>query len=41
MSLLAHALMIVVGVATGWLVSPFGIEATLVNLLIGGLSSCG
>lgn len=37
MSLLAHALMIVAGVATGWLVSPFGIEATLVNLLIGGV----
>jgi cellulose synthase/poly-beta-1,6-N-acetylglucosamine synthase-like glycosyltransferase len=37
MSLLAHALMIVAGVATGWLVAPFGIEATLVNLLIGGI----
>jgi cellulose synthase/poly-beta-1,6-N-acetylglucosamine synthase-like glycosyltransferase len=36
MSLLAQALMIVAGVATGWLVAPFGIEATLVNLLIGG-----
>jgi cellulose synthase/poly-beta-1,6-N-acetylglucosamine synthase-like glycosyltransferase len=37
MALLAHALMIVAGIATGWLVVPFGIEATLVNLLIGGL----
>ncbi|HXW45567.1 MAG TPA: glycosyltransferase family 2 protein [Streptosporangiaceae bacterium] len=37
MSLLTHALMIVAGVATGWLVAPFGIEATLVNLLIGGI----
>jgi cellulose synthase/poly-beta-1,6-N-acetylglucosamine synthase-like glycosyltransferase len=37
MSLLAHVLMIVAGVATGWLVAPFGIEATLVNLLIGGI----
>jgi cellulose synthase/poly-beta-1,6-N-acetylglucosamine synthase-like glycosyltransferase len=37
MSLLAHTLMIVAGVATGWLVSPFGIEATLMNLLIGGV----
>jgi cellulose synthase/poly-beta-1,6-N-acetylglucosamine synthase-like glycosyltransferase len=37
LSLLAHALMIVAGVATGWLVAPFGIEATLLNLLIGGL----
>jgi cellulose synthase/poly-beta-1,6-N-acetylglucosamine synthase-like glycosyltransferase len=37
MSLLAHALMIVAGVTTGWLVAPFGIEATLVNLLIGGV----
>jgi cellulose synthase/poly-beta-1,6-N-acetylglucosamine synthase-like glycosyltransferase len=37
MSLLAQALMIVAGVATGWLVVPFGIEATLVNLLIGGV----
>jgi cellulose synthase/poly-beta-1,6-N-acetylglucosamine synthase-like glycosyltransferase len=38
MCLLAHALMIAVGVATGWLVAPFGIEATLVNLLLGGLA---
>jgi cellulose synthase/poly-beta-1,6-N-acetylglucosamine synthase-like glycosyltransferase len=37
LSLLAQALMITIGVATGWLVAPFGIEATLVNLLIGGL----
>ncbi|HEY0717082.1 MAG TPA: hypothetical protein VGD68_05660, partial [Streptosporangiaceae bacterium] len=37
MSLLLDALMIVCGIATGWLVSPFGIEATLANLLVGGL----
>ena len=37
MTLLTQALMIAVGVATGWLVAPFGIEATLANLLIGGL----
>jgi cellulose synthase/poly-beta-1,6-N-acetylglucosamine synthase-like glycosyltransferase len=36
-SLLAQSLMIVTGVETGWLVAPFGIEATLLNLLIGGL----
>jgi cellulose synthase/poly-beta-1,6-N-acetylglucosamine synthase-like glycosyltransferase len=37
LTLLTQALMIVVGVATSWLVAPFGIEATLVNLLVGGL----
>ena len=37
MTLLTQALMIAVGIATGWLVAPFGIEATLANLLIGGL----
>lgn len=37
MSMLAQALMIAIGVTTNWLVAPFGIEATLVNLLIGGL----
>jgi cellulose synthase/poly-beta-1,6-N-acetylglucosamine synthase-like glycosyltransferase len=37
MTLLTQALMISIGVATGWLVAPFGIEATLANLLIGGL----
>jgi cellulose synthase/poly-beta-1,6-N-acetylglucosamine synthase-like glycosyltransferase len=37
LSILAQALMIVVGVGTGWVVGPFGIEATLANLLIGGL----
>jgi cellulose synthase/poly-beta-1,6-N-acetylglucosamine synthase-like glycosyltransferase len=36
-SVLAQALMIVIGVRTGWIVGPFGVEATLVNLLIGGL----
>jgi glycosyltransferase involved in cell wall biosynthesis len=37
MSLIIQALMITVGVTTKWLVGPFGIEATLANLLIGGL----
>jgi cellulose synthase/poly-beta-1,6-N-acetylglucosamine synthase-like glycosyltransferase len=37
MTMLTQSLMIVVGIATGWLVAPFGIEATLANLLIGGL----
>jgi cellulose synthase/poly-beta-1,6-N-acetylglucosamine synthase-like glycosyltransferase len=36
-SVLMQALMIVAGMTTGWLVAPFGIEATLVNLLVGGL----
>ncbi len=34
---LLQALMIVVGIATHWLVVPFGIEATLTNLVVGGL----
>lgn len=37
MSVLLQALMITVGIATGWLVAPFGIEATMANLLVGGL----
>ena len=37
MSVLLQALMIVAGMATGWLIAPFGIEATLANLLVGGL----
>jgi cellulose synthase/poly-beta-1,6-N-acetylglucosamine synthase-like glycosyltransferase len=37
MTMLTQALMIAIGIATGWLVAPFGIEATLANLLIGGL----
>ncbi len=37
MSVLAQALMITTGIATGWPIGPFSIEATLVNLLIGGL----
>ena len=37
MTVLTQALMIAIGMATGWLVAPFGIEATLANLLIGGL----
>lgn len=36
-TVLTHALMIVAGMSTGWVVAPFGIEATLANLLIGGL----
>ena len=37
MSILTQALMIAAGIASGWLVAPFGIEATLANLLVGGL----
>src|ERR1700733_8619899 len=37
LSMITQALMITVGAATNWLVGPFGIEATLANLLIGGL----
>jgi cellulose synthase/poly-beta-1,6-N-acetylglucosamine synthase-like glycosyltransferase len=37
MTILTQSLMIVIGIATGWVVAPFGIEATLANLLIGGL----
>jgi cellulose synthase/poly-beta-1,6-N-acetylglucosamine synthase-like glycosyltransferase len=37
LSVLLQALMIVVGMATGWLIGPFAIEATLANLLVGGL----
>jgi cellulose synthase/poly-beta-1,6-N-acetylglucosamine synthase-like glycosyltransferase len=37
MSILTQALMIAIGIASGWLVAPFGVEATLANLLIGGL----
>jgi glycosyltransferase involved in cell wall biosynthesis len=37
LTLLAQALMISIGVTTQWLVGPFGVEATLANLLIGGL----
>ena len=36
-SVLAETLMIVAGMTTGWLIGPFGIEATLANLLVGGL----
>ncbi|HYB46720.1 MAG TPA: glycosyltransferase [Streptosporangiaceae bacterium] len=36
-SVLAQALMIVAGMATHWPVGPFGVEATLANLLVGGL----
>ncbi len=37
MSLLTQALMITIGIATKLLIAPFGIEATLANLLVGGL----
>ncbi|HUA31005.1 MAG TPA: glycosyltransferase [Streptosporangiaceae bacterium] len=37
MTLLAQVLMITVGVSTRLLVGPFGIEATLANLAVGGL----
>ena len=37
LSVLVQALMIVAGIATHWPIAPFGIESTLVNLLIGGL----
>ena len=37
MSVLLQALLIVAGWATGWLIAPFGIEATLANMLVGGL----
>jgi cellulose synthase/poly-beta-1,6-N-acetylglucosamine synthase-like glycosyltransferase len=37
MSVLAQALLITAGIASGWLIAPFGVEATLLNLLIGGL----
>jgi cellulose synthase/poly-beta-1,6-N-acetylglucosamine synthase-like glycosyltransferase len=36
-SVLAQTLMVVAGMATHLLIAPFAIEATLVNLLIGGL----
>ena len=35
-SVLLQALLIVAA-ATGWLIAPFGVEATLANLLVGGL----
>lgn len=37
MSVLTQALMITIGITTRLLVGPFGIEATLANLLMGGL----
>jgi cellulose synthase/poly-beta-1,6-N-acetylglucosamine synthase-like glycosyltransferase len=37
LSVLLQALMIVAGMTSGWLIAPFGIEATLANLLVGGL----
>lgn len=36
-SVLLNVLLIVCGIATGWLLGPLGIEATLANLLVGGL----
>lgn len=37
LTVLAEALMIDIGVETGWPVQPFAIEATLMNLALGGL----
>lgn len=37
LSVLVEALMVVAGMATRWPIGPFGIEATLLNLLIGGI----
>jgi cellulose synthase/poly-beta-1,6-N-acetylglucosamine synthase-like glycosyltransferase len=37
MSVLLQALLITAGMATGWLIGPYGIEATLANILVGGL----
>ena len=37
MSALLSALMITAGIGTHWLAGPFGVEATLANLAIGGL----
>jgi cellulose synthase/poly-beta-1,6-N-acetylglucosamine synthase-like glycosyltransferase len=37
LSVVMQALMIVTGMATGWAIGPFGIEATLANLLVGGV----
>jgi cellulose synthase/poly-beta-1,6-N-acetylglucosamine synthase-like glycosyltransferase len=37
LSALGQALLIVAGMTTHWLIAPFGVEATLVNLLIAGL----
>ena len=37
LSALGQALLIVAGMTTHWLIAPFGVEATLANLLIAGL----
>src|SRR5580704_551775 len=37
LSALGQALLIVAGMTTHWLIGPFGVEATLVNLLLAGL----
>ncbi len=37
LSVLGQALLIVAGMATHWLIGPFGVEATLANLLLAGL----
>ena len=37
LSALGQALLIVAGMTTRWLIGPFGVEATLVNLLLAGL----
>jgi cellulose synthase/poly-beta-1,6-N-acetylglucosamine synthase-like glycosyltransferase len=37
LSILGQALLIVAGMKTHWLIAPFGVEATLANLLLAGL----
>jgi len=37
LSVLGHVLLIVAGMTTNWLIAPFGVEATLANLLLAGL----
>ena len=37
LSVLGQALLIVAGMTTHWLIGPFGVEATLANLLLAGL----
>ena len=37
LSVLGQALLIVAGMTTHWLIGPFGVEATLTNLLLAGL----
>src|SRR4029077_4847090 len=37
LAVLGHVLLIVAGMTTNWLIAPFGVEATLANLLLAGL----